>query len=188
MELKKILHSSLLTNKLQVREEGANKIKNKAFSLVELMVVIAIIGILSAIAMPSYRDYMIKSKVANAFSIINGYKTMVENYYNTNGAFPPNPTSLGLSATGTVLNNSGDIIPGASGIYMALFPGGEFHLAVNYDINLGTSEKFCISFIASASNEMIKWDCGIHPQVIWSGDSTIKYMPSSCQKRNISPS
>ncbi len=70
------------------------KLKNHAFSLIELMAVIAIIGILASIAMPSYRDYMIKSKITNAVTIKEKIATLFMEQYESNGTFMP--------ATGTL--------------------------------------------------------------------------------------
>ena len=57
----------------------------KAFSLVELMIVIAIIGILSAIAVPSYRSYVLKSQLTNVLSVLENYKIKAMDEYSSNG-------------------------------------------------------------------------------------------------------
>lgn len=68
---------------------------NKAFSLVELMVVIAIISILSAIAVPSYKNYIIQTKIASGIPILENAMTLAIQSYETNpnGTFP-NPFSI----------------------------------------------------------------------------------------------
>ena len=71
--------------------------KNNVF-LVELMVVISIIGILSAIAVPSYRTYIIKARLTEAISIMGILKPKVLDYYNINGSYPTSITNLGYSA------------------------------------------------------------------------------------------
>ncbi|MFT6219221.1 MAG: type IV pilus assembly protein PilA [Cycloclasticus pugetii] len=78
----------------------------KGFTLIELMIVVAIIGILAALAIPAYQDYTIKSRVSEGASLSGSYKTAMEVYWSENGtladAFTASSTlgnaSLGLSS------------------------------------------------------------------------------------------
>ena len=76
----------------------------QGFTLIELMIVVAIIGILAALAVPAYQDYTIRSKVSEAASLASAARTAVDVYYSETGTLPTNTithTSLGLSAAGS---------------------------------------------------------------------------------------
>ena len=64
------------------------KYEQKGFTLIELMIVVAIIGILAAVAIPAYQDYIKKSKVSEANTLFAGFKTEVMNVYSDKGTYP----------------------------------------------------------------------------------------------------
>jgi len=64
------------------------KTLQKGFTLIELMIVIAIIGILAAIAIPAYQNYTIRAQVTEGLSLAAGWKTAISEYYAQQGAFP----------------------------------------------------------------------------------------------------
>jgi len=85
---------------LQTMKQSAQK----GFTLIELMIVVAIIGILAAIAIPAYSDYTIKSRVSEAASLSGAAKTAVDIYFSENGTLPDAATThpeLSISLAGS---------------------------------------------------------------------------------------
>ncbi|MEL4203058.1 pilin [Plesiomonas shigelloides] len=94
------------------------KAVNKGFTLIELMIVVAVIGVLAAIAIPQYQNYVAKAELGSALSTVSAMKTNVEDYIATHGAFPngtaddqkpedlggPTPENGTLGFTGTKIN------------------------------------------------------------------------------------
>ena len=75
---------------------------NKGFTLIELMIVVAIIGVLSVIAIPAYNDYTIRAKVSEAFVVVGPYKLKFVEYFFNHGQFPnkASNSSIGMGADG----------------------------------------------------------------------------------------
>ena len=81
--------------------------QQKGFTLIELMIVIAIIGILAAIAIPAYQDYTIRSKVSEGLNLAGAAKLAVAETYDSNGGFPTTAgnVSYGLPQAGSIAGN-----------------------------------------------------------------------------------
>ncbi|ENW1951890.1 pilin [Neisseria gonorrhoeae] len=67
----------------------------KGFTLIELMIVIAIVGILAAVALPAYQDYTARAQVSEAILLAEGQKSAVTEYYLNNGKWPENNDEAG---------------------------------------------------------------------------------------------
>ena len=72
------------------------------FTLIELMIVVAIIGILAAIAIPQYQNYVARAQVSEALSLVSGAKTAVAEYLNVNSGFPAGNTVAGMELPVTI--------------------------------------------------------------------------------------
>jgi type IV pilus assembly protein PilA len=73
----------------------------QGFTLIELMIVVAIIGILAAIAIPAYQDYTVRAQVSEGLNLGGGAKTAVTEFFQDRGAWPVNNDQAGLDATPT---------------------------------------------------------------------------------------
>ncbi|HEZ0931904.1 TPA: pilin [Neisseria meningitidis] len=71
----------------------------KGFTLIELMIVIAIVGILAAVALPAYQDYTARAQVSEAILLAEGQKSAVTEYYLNHGIWPANNSSAGVASS-----------------------------------------------------------------------------------------
>ncbi|WP_061693338.1 pilin, partial [Neisseria meningitidis] len=74
----------------------------KGFTLIELMIVIAIVGILAAVALPAYQDYTARAQVSEAILLAEGQKSAVTEYYLNHGIWPANNSSAGVASASDI--------------------------------------------------------------------------------------
>ncbi|MDA0678937.1 MAG: pilin [Proteobacteria bacterium] len=79
--------------------------KQHGFTLIELMIVVAIIGILAAVAVPMYLDYAVRSQVGEGLNLTSGAKVSVSEYYQDKGIFPSNNTMAGLDQPANIVGS-----------------------------------------------------------------------------------
>ena len=139
----------------------------KGFTLIELMIVVAIIGILAAIAIPAYTDYTIRSQVTEGLNLASQVKTQVAEFVNQTGNWPADLAALGYDCTGENAggNNAGDGCIGPSGKYVddvavedgtiVIHFGGQANAAITDD----TTNNLSIQPWLGENADVI-WRCG----------------------------
>ncbi|EPH9049075.1 pilin, partial [Neisseria gonorrhoeae] len=91
----------------------------KGFTLIELMIVIAIVGILAAVALPAYQDYTARAQVSEAILLAEGQKSAVTEYYLNNGIWPENNTSAGVASSDKIKGKYVQKVEVAKGVVTA---------------------------------------------------------------------
>jgi len=134
----------------------------KGFTLIELMIVVAIIGILAAIAIPAYQNYTIRSQVTEGLSLADGWKTGVAEFYAQNGAFPTSCTTTGNAAAGVMICAGATTGKYVAGVTVGPTAGQiviTYGLQANAKITAAGSNTLDISPGLSANNDVV-WVCG----------------------------
>ncbi|ENW3900928.1 prepilin-type N-terminal cleavage/methylation domain-containing protein, partial [Neisseria gonorrhoeae] len=123
----------------------------KGFTLIELMIVIAIVGILAAVALPAYQDYTARAQVSEAILLAEGQKSAVTEYYLNNGKWPKDNASAGVASASDIKGKYVESVTVENGVVTAqMKPSG-----VNKEI-----QGKRLSLWARRQAGSVKWFCG----------------------------
>ncbi|EMT3233133.1 pilin [Neisseria gonorrhoeae] len=123
----------------------------KGFTLIELMIVIAIVGILAAVALPAYQDYTARAQVSEAILLAEGQKSAVTEYYLNHGKWPKNNDEAGVASSGEIKGKYVESVTVANGVVTAQMKSD----GVNKEIK---GKK--LSLWARRQDGSVKWFCG----------------------------
>ena len=144
------------------------KSMQKGFTLIELMIVVAIIAILAAIAIPAYQDYLIRSQVSEGAVLADGAKTALAEFYSSTGHFPTNNTSAGLATNVSIKGQYvSEVDVATSGKIIASYGGPKANSAIS-------AGPATLIFSAVTNSGSIEWHCT-------GGTVPSKYLPTSCR-------
>ncbi|HEZ6766718.1 TPA: pilin [Neisseria meningitidis] len=123
----------------------------KGFTLIELMIVIAIVGILAAVALPAYQDYTARAQVSEAILLAEGQKSAVTEYYLNHGEWPGNNSDAGVASSSEIKGKYVEKVEVNNGVVTATMLSS----GVNKEIK---GKK--LSLWAKRQNGSVKWFCG----------------------------
>ncbi|HGG7981431.1 TPA: pilin [Neisseria meningitidis] len=123
----------------------------KGFTLIELMIVIAIVGILAAVALPAYQDYTARAQVSEAILLAEGQKSAVTEYYLNHGIWPGDNSSAGVATSSEIKGKYVEKVEVAKGVITAQMASSN----VNNEIK---GKK--LSLWAKRQAGSVKWFCG----------------------------
>jgi type IV pilus assembly protein PilA len=146
----------------------------QGFTLIELMIVVAIIGILAAVALPAYQDYTVRAKVSEVVLALSGPKTSLSEWFGDKGSFPANAASVGFDTSGSKYVVNPLVFAGAANVAT---------LSATVQATQSPADGTIIALVGTGDTTTGKvgWECGLVGAAANTTTINGKYLPSSCK-------
>jgi type IV pilus assembly protein PilA len=151
----------------------------QGFTLIELMIVVAIIGILAAVALPAYQDYTVRAKITEVNLQVAACKTALAEFLQANGSFPADANAAGCNSTVTTkYMKAGLAVDAATGAITSGAIQNTGSGADTFSIVLQpTSDAARKAALKLAGDPILGWSCGTT-----AATTNLKYFPASCRQ------
>lgn len=144
------------------------KTNQKGFTLIELMIVVAIIGILAAVAIPAYQDYTSRAKISEVMVIGSAAKTAASEFYLSVGRMPANTNQAGINTSA----DQSDHLTLIS--YLTANAGAQSVLTYTIDVDGNGVAAGTMTLTGTGNNNGVQWECA-------AGTIEAKYLPANCR-------
>ncbi|MBH0089465.1 pilin [Pseudoalteromonas sp. NSLLW218] len=139
--------------------------KQQGFTLIELMIVVAIIGILAAVALPAYQDYTKRAHVSEGITLAASAKAAVTEYYVSQAAWPTNNTTAGLPDATAITGNA---------VKSVAVGNANGHITVTYNDKVTEDATIIFEPSIASGGGSITWTCN-------TGTVDGKFKPANCR-------